>query len=156
MDYNLNFVFPTEKESMNSFLNCLANSDQAEIDQAIQERCVFSKEAVSRLANAFDVLKGHLKKVSETIQSSDTLDETVKSQNKQVSDENDRMQAMVTSLQQQHQMMTLQVCQMLCQGYECSSFQLISSFFPCFLFSVFAKTFAKTLFQLFSVQFLCF
>ena len=60
--------FSTEKESFPSFLNKLANSDEGEIDQAIEERCHFSKDAINRLSKSFQNLQERYKKVVDGMQ----------------------------------------------------------------------------------------
>ncbi|XP_072032678.1 E3 ubiquitin-protein ligase BRE1B-like [Amphiura filiformis] len=98
-----------EKESLSSFLNKLATSDQSEIDQAIEDRCSFSKEAVNRLQQSFENLQERYRKLVEGMEKNESIDEAVKSMNSHLKEENQRVQQLVTSLQDQHQKMTLQL-----------------------------------------------
>ena len=66
--HSLSSSLPPEPESITSFLATLASCDQTEIDQQMQERCKFSKEAVTRLVTAITAVQDNNKIMAADIQ----------------------------------------------------------------------------------------
>ncbi|XP_038059012.1 E3 ubiquitin-protein ligase BRE1B-like isoform X2 [Patiria miniata] len=97
-----------EPETITSFLATLASCDQTEIDQHMQERCKFSKEAVTRLVAVIAAVQDKSKTVAADIQNRSDIDEAVKAANAELTTENQRLQETINSLQERHQKMTLQ------------------------------------------------
>ncbi|XP_070571727.1 E3 ubiquitin-protein ligase BRE1A-like [Ptychodera flava] len=90
-----------------SFLALLSSSESDEIEQQLQQRSMFSKEAISKLIKVFDKLQQKHEKLVESMQSNDELDDTIKSTMTDLQSENKSLQSLVTSLQETHHLSSL-------------------------------------------------
>ncbi|XP_063791560.1 E3 ubiquitin-protein ligase BRE1B isoform X2 [Pseudophryne corroboree] len=97
-------------ESSLNFLATLACSTTEEIELQLQERMEFSKRAVSCVVETSNKLHRRMQELCERIQSADfdQLDETLRSLNKDLISENNRLQDLSTVLQEKHHRISLQ------------------------------------------------
>ncbi|XP_043942573.1 E3 ubiquitin-protein ligase BRE1B [Protopterus annectens] len=98
-------------ETAQSFLATLASSSSEEIELHLQERMEFSKKAVSRIVKVFDRLHRRIEDLCQKIQSSVTFDflgDSTKVSNKELIEENRKLQDLATRLQEKHHKISLQ------------------------------------------------
>ncbi|XP_013145969.1 PREDICTED: E3 ubiquitin-protein ligase BRE1B [Papilio polytes] len=108
-----------ENEATTSFLMQLSTWDKEELDAQLANRVQVSKRAVAKVLQAFDRLQQRNDKIWRAIKGegeegapAPSLDEVVRATNEEVTVENRRLQAICTSLQENHHAMTLRVAQL--------------------------------------------
>ncbi|XP_075050298.1 E3 ubiquitin-protein ligase BRE1B-like isoform X2 [Mixophyes fleayi] len=97
-------------ESSLNFLATLACSTTEEIELQLQERMEFSKRAVSCVVETSNKLHRRMQDLCERIHNADfdQLDETLRTLNKDLINENNRLQDLATVLQEKHHRIALQ------------------------------------------------
>ncbi|XP_077996281.1 E3 ubiquitin-protein ligase BRE1A-like [Glandiceps talaboti] len=101
-----------ENEAVVSFLTLLSSSESDEIEQQLQQRSMFSKEAIAKLIKVFDKLQQKNEKLAISIQSNSDLDEVIRTSNLELHTENKGLQSLVTSLQEKHHVTTLKFAEL--------------------------------------------
>ncbi|CAG9783951.1 unnamed protein product [Diatraea saccharalis] len=108
-----------ENEATTSFLMQLSTWDKEELDAQLANRVQVSKRAVSKVLQAFDRLQQRNDKIWRAIKGegeegapAPILDEVVRATNEEVTAENRRLQALCTTLHENHHTMTLRVAQL--------------------------------------------
>ncbi|XP_013180604.1 PREDICTED: E3 ubiquitin-protein ligase BRE1B [Papilio xuthus] len=108
-----------ENEATTSFLMQLSTWDKEELDAQLANRVQVSKRAVAKVLQAFDRLQQRNDKIWRAIKGegeegapAPSLDEVVRATNEEVTAENRRLQAICTTLQENHHAMTLRVAQL--------------------------------------------
>nr|XP_048710378.1 E3 ubiquitin-protein ligase BRE1B isoform X2 [Caretta caretta] len=94
-----------------SFLATLASSSSEEIELQLQERMEFSKAAVSRVVEVSNKIHRRTEELCQKIHSRadlDQLDEALKSLNKELMRENQRLQDLAMQLQEKHHKISLE------------------------------------------------
>ncbi|XP_029462667.1 E3 ubiquitin-protein ligase BRE1B isoform X2 [Rhinatrema bivittatum] len=103
-------------EPARSFLETLSSSSSEEIELQLQEKMKFSKKAVSRIVEASDKQHRQLEELCYRFQSGvefDQVDEVVKSLNKDMMKDNQKLQDLSTQLQEKHHRISLQYNELL-------------------------------------------
>ncbi|XP_073505149.1 E3 ubiquitin-protein ligase BRE1B isoform X2 [Phyllobates terribilis] len=95
-------------ESSLTFLATLAFSTAEEMELQLQDRMEFSKRAVSCVLETSSKLHGRMQELCERGADADQVEETHRSQNKEVFTEDHKLQDLATVLQEKHHRISLQ------------------------------------------------
>ncbi|XP_050678504.1 E3 ubiquitin-protein ligase Bre1 isoform X16 [Leptidea sinapis] len=108
-----------ENEATTSFLMQLSTWDKEELDAQLANRVQVSKRAVAKVLQAFDRLQQRNDKIWRAIKGegeegnpAPSMDEIIRTTNEEVTAENRRLQALSTTLHENHHAMTLRVAQL--------------------------------------------